>query len=189
MINPIRLDPDRAMLLVIDIQEKLLPLIDGRERIVNRSRTLLQGAKLFDLPILVTEQYPKGIGQTVPELANVLATTSAERLEKTTFSCCGDDAIRSALRRIDRDQIIICGIEAHVCVQQTALDLLMMDYQVNICADAAGSRTQLDYDVAMERMRHAGAHVTTAESVLFELCNACGTERFKKMLELIKGDQ
>lgn len=186
MLNALRLDADRAMLLVIDVQEKLLPLIEGHEALVDATNRLIRGAALFDLPVMVTEQYPKGIGATDEQLSASLACVTPSTLTKMAFSCCGDDGIRDTLRDLDRQQIIVCGIETHVCVQQTVLDLLMMDYQVFVCADAVGSRAKLDYKTALHRMRQVGAAVATVESVLFELCVACGTERFKSMLELIK---
>ena len=185
-MNALRLDVDRAMLLVIDLQEKLLPLVDGHAGLVDAANRLIRAAGLFKLPVVVTEQYPKGIGSTDEQLSASLARVAPTTLTKMAFSCCGDDRIREKLRELDREQIIVCGIETHVCVQQTVLDLVTMDYQVFVCADAVGSRARLDHDVALHRMRQAGAAVTTVESVLFELCVECGTERFKAMLELIK---
>ncbi len=186
MLNPNRLDPDNAMLLVIDYQQKLLPLIHDNGPILEAAKLLFKGVRIFNLPILVTEQYPKGIGPTDESLADILREQNADILEKQAFSCCGQSTVREKLRDIDRPQIIVCGIEAHVCVQQTVLDLRMMDHDVFVCADAIGSRQPFDFQIALDRMRQAGAQVTTVESVLFELCNECGTERFKQMIELIK---
>ncbi len=186
MINPIRLDPQRSLLLVIDIQEKLLPLIDEQDRLVHATRMLISGAEVFDLPILVTEQYPEGIGPTVAALADDLRRVKAEVLPKKSFSAWGEESVIARLRELDREQIIVCGIETHVCIQQTTMDLLTLDYQVFVCADAVGSRRQLDYDTALHRMRSLGAAVTTVESVLFELCERCDSPRFKQLLEIIK---
>jgi len=174
------------MLLVIDFQEKLLPFIADRAYVLDAARLLVRGAAVFNLPVLVTEQYPKGLGRTDPDLTRELHRTGAALFEKMTFSSCGDDAVRDRLREIDRDQVIVCGIETHVCVQQTTLDLLSMDYYVAVCADAVASRRRTDYAVALDRLRHAGAIVTTVESALFELCVECGTPRFKSLIELIK---
>lgn len=174
------------MVLVIDVQEKLLPLIDGCSGLVDAANRLIRAAGLFELPVVVTEQYPKGIGPTDARLAEALRVVDPATLTKTSFSCWGDEAIRERLRVSGREQIIICGIETHVCVQQTALDLLTVDYQLFVCADAVGSRARLDHDIALQRMRQAGAAVTTVESAMFELCEACGTARFKAMLDLIK---
>lgn len=189
MLNAMRLDVDRAMVLVIDLQESLLPLIDCHQEIVESARFLLRGCSVFELPTLATEQYPKGIGPTHESIKTELDRIEAPVLEKLTFSSCGDEGIRSKLRDVDREQIIVTGIETHVCVQQTTLDLLSMDYSVYVCADAVGSRTGLDHETALDRMRQAGAVVTTTESVLFELCERSGTPRFKAMLELIKSRQ
>lgn len=186
MLNARRLDPDRAMLLVIDFQEKLLPRIDGCERMMQAARLLIRGVSIFELPVVVTEQYPKGLGSTDAALARDLEDAGAEFKEKMTFSSCGDRAVRTKLRELDREQIIVSGIETHVCVQQTTLDLLSMEYQVFVCADAVGSCRKTDYSFSLDRMLQAGAVMTTAESVLFELCGQCGTPRFKTLIELIK---
>jgi len=180
------LDVDRAMVLVIDIQEKLLPTIDGHELILGASCKLLEAAGIFELPVLATEQYAKGIGPTHGDLLRLLRAAGAQIIDKPTFSACGYDPVRSALAQIDRPQVIVSGIEAHVCVQQTALDLAAMDYDVYVCADAVGSRSRTDYEFALQRVRTAGVLVTTVESVMFELCERCDTDRFKRMLEVIK---
>lgn len=174
------------MLLVIDIQEKLLPLIRDRDTVLSSATSLVRGCAIFGLPILATEQYPEGIGATDAGLRDELKRVEANVLQKKAFSCCGDEGIREKLREIDRTQVIVTGIETHVCVQQTTLDLLSMDYQVFVCADAVGSRARLDDKTGLKRMRQAGAIVTTVESALFELCEECGTPQFKEMLKLIK---
>jgi isochorismate hydrolase len=186
MLNPSRLDADQAMLLIIDMQAKLLPLIDDDQEVAFQTEQLLRGAGIFNLPVLATEQYPQGIGSTVASVAELLAGVEATVLEKDAFSACGDDQVRGALRRIDRPQVIVCGIEAHVCVLQTALDLVSMDHGVFVCADAIGSRRRLDWEWGLARMQQAGAAVTTTEAVLFELCERCRSDRFKQLLELIK---
>ena len=186
MLRADQLDADRAFVFVIDLQEKLLPLIPSHERIIATARKLLDGTRVFELPVLATEQYPKGLGRTHPSIREALEASRATLLEKPTFSACGDKAVRDAIDTIDRPQAIVIGIEAHVCVQQTALDLLAMDYDVFVCADAVGSRGRLDYETSLSRMRQEGAFVTTVESVLFELCNRCDTAQFKEMIEVIK---
>ncbi|MGD2107972.1 MAG: hydrolase [Phycisphaerae bacterium] len=181
-----QLDVDRAFVLVIDIQQKLLPAIRHNERLVATCRKLLDAARIFDLPVLATQQYPKGIGPTDPAIARCLDAAGATTVDKLTFSAWGETAVREAILAIDRPQVILLGIEAHVCVQQTALDLVSRDYDVFVCADAVGSRGRLDYERSLDRMRQEGASVTTVESVLFELCNRCDTPQFKAMLEVIK---
>jgi len=186
VLRPDQLDFERAMVLVIDVQEKLLPSIVGGERVIAAGRKLLEGAGVFELPVLATEQYPKGLGPTHATIRASLAQSRAKVLEKPTFSAWADAAVREALLALDRPQIIVMGIETHVCVQQSALDLRSRDYDVFVCADAAGSRGSVDHEVALDRMRQAAVCVTTVESVLFELCRRCDTARFKAMLEIIK---
>ncbi len=188
MLRHDQLDADLALVLVIDLQEKLLPLIREARTVVRRTRTLLDGARVFDLPVLVTEQYPRGLGRTDGALREALEASNARFLEKPTFSAWADEGVRSALLSLDRTQVIVAGIETHVCVQQTALDLVSRDYNVCICADAAGSRGRVDHETGLDRMRQAGISVTTVESVLFELCQRCDTRKFKEMLEIIKRD-
>jgi len=186
MLNPNRLDSDRSLLLVVDLQKKLLPLIHEAGELSEAACLLIRGAALFDLPIVVTEQYPKGIGPTDSAFADHLASAGATVIEKSTFSACGQEEVREKLRCAQVDQIILCGIETHVCVQETACDLLLMDYQVCVCADAVGSRRKLDHKTALHRMRRDGAVVTTVESVLFELCARCDAPKFKTMIDMIK---
>ncbi|MCH7808028.1 MAG: hydrolase [Planctomycetes bacterium] len=186
MLRAAQLDIDRAFVLVIDLQEKLLPLIPRREQIIRAVKKLLDGVRIFNLPVLATEQYSKGLGPTDSPIRVHLGTTNSAIIEKLTFSACGQGSVRDAIRSIDRPQVLIAGIETHICVLQTTLDLITMDYDVFVCADAVGSRGRLDHDVALDRMRQEGAFVTTVESALFELCTRCDTDEFKKMLDLIK---
>ena len=185
MLNAMTLDADRAMVLVIDVQTGLLPHIYRAEEMLSAAVQLIRGTWVFKLPTLATVQYVKGLGPTHPAIAGLLTAHGVETLEKASFSAC-DDAVREKLRRIDRPRVIVAGIEAHVCVQQSVLDLLAMDYQVFMCADAVGSRKRLDRDTALARMRSSGAVVTTVESALFELCQVSGTEQFKQLLALVK---
>ncbi len=186
MLRADQLDVDRAFVLAIDLQEKLVPLIRHHERVIAAVSKLLDGVRIFDLPVLVTEQYPKGLGGTVEVLRGPLDASYATVLEKPTFSAWGHPPVREAILAVDRPQVVMIGIEAHVCIQQTALDLNSRDYDVFVCADAVGSRGRIDYERALDRMRQNGAFVTTVESVLFELCNRCDTRQFKAMLEVLK---
>ncbi len=188
MLRADQLDTLRAMVLVIDVQEKLTPLIRDHERVVSSVREVLNGARPFNLPILATEQYPKGIGPTVSAIRETLRASNAKVIEKSTFSAWADENVRKAMLAIDRPQVVLVGIEAHVCVQQTALDLASRDYDVYVCADGIGSRGRADYECAIARMRQAGVWVTTVESVLFELCGRCDTPQFKSMIEVIKAN-
>ncbi len=185
-MRPDQLVPARACVVVIDVQEKLLPLIRHHERVIEACLKLLRGTRVFSLPVVATEQYPQGLGGTVTPVREALDAAQARVLEKPTFSAWADPGFREAMIALDRPQVIVVGIEAHVCVQQTTLDLLSRDYDVFVCADAIGSRGRRDYKRALERLRQAGALVTTVESVLFELCHRCDTPAFKGLLEVIK---
>jgi isochorismate hydrolase len=186
MLNALKVDPDRAMLLVIDMQTVLLPHIEGSDEVLVAASRLVRGAHLFEIPIMATVQYAKGLGHTHDIVAGPLADANVEVMEKSTFSVCADDPMKARLAEIDRPQVIVTGIEGHVCVSQTVLDLLAMDCQVFVCADAVGSRRDLDLDIALTRMQQAGAHITTVEAVLFELCHISGTDQFKKLLAIVK---
>jgi len=169
-------------LLVVDVQGKLVQLIPGHERLVWNIGRLIDGAKILGLPVLATEQYPKGLGPTAPELAAKLGTIPA----KLAFSCgeCGElfeDLAKQGIHRI-----LVCGIEAHVCVQQTAHDLLAAGFRVYLAADAVGARGRMDHEVALRRMELAGATLTTVEAALFEWCDVAGTPEFKRISNLVK---
>ena len=179
-----RLRIDQAHLLVIDIQEKLLPLIDQKEQVVAQAERAVRAAAVLNLPITLSEQYVKGLGATIPALAE--AAGGAPRAEKLAFSFCAEDACRERILSLRRPQVLLVGIEAHVCVQQPALDLGEMGLQPFVLADAVGSRRASDREVALERMRQGGVIVTTVESALFELLHASGTELFKRVLPLVK---
>jgi isochorismate hydrolase len=175
---------EKSALLVIDIQEKILPVIKDYQTVVSNSLKLIRGFKILDLPVFYTEQYPKGLGNTLPELKSELE--GAEFFEKMSFSCGGAENLFSKFKELNKTQIIICGIEAHVCVQQTVLDLLSNQFQVNVAADAVSSRKEKDYLIALDRMTKHGAEITTTESILFELLNICGTDKFKQVSKLVK---
>jgi nicotinamidase-related amidase len=174
------------MVLVIDLQDKLLPFIRHNERVLQAGRKLLDAAPIFALPVLATEQYPQGVGPTEQTIRSRLDAVEALTVKKVTMSAWGEPRLRDAVAALDRPQIITIGIEAHVCVQQTVLDMANRDFDVFVCADGVGSRGRLDYDHALGRMRQGGARITTVESVLFELCQRCDIPQFKPMLEVIK---
>ncbi|HNQ23329.1 MAG TPA: isochorismatase family protein [Phycisphaerae bacterium] len=186
MLRPDKLEIDRAMVLEIDLQDKLLPFIRHRQDVLAQSRKLIDGAKVFGLPVLATEQYPHGLGTTDAGIRAGLDAAGATIMSKMTFSSLAEPAVRKAVDGLDRPQVIVLGIETHVCVQQTVLDLRVLDYQVYVCADAVGSRAKIDYRQALRRMQQAGAFITTVESVLFELCHRCDTPQFKALLPVVK---
>ena len=169
-------------LIVVDVQEKLLPAIPHHERLLWNLRRLVDGAALLGVPVVATEQYPKGLGPTVPELRQRIAAPPA----KVMFSCreCGD--LLAQLRQKGVYKILVVGIETHVCVQQTVVDLLADGYRVFVAVDAVGSRYSLDHETALRRMDSAGATLTTVESALFEWCEAAGTPEFKQISALVR---
>jgi nicotinamidase-related amidase len=169
-----------AQLLVIDMQERLLPAMAEPARVEKRCMIVLEAARAMGLPVSFSEQYPKGLGHTVAALA------PAPAFAKTAFSCLGDEALAGHLKSNARSQILVCGIEAHVCVLQTAMDLLKADYDVFVVADAVASRAPPSVDLALARMRDAGAAIVNTEMVLFELLGAAGTPEFKALSALIR---
>ncbi len=169
-------------LLVVDVQEKLVGAIHDGARVVWNVRRLIDGAKILGLPVVGTEQYPKGLGPTVAELAERLGPVPSKR----TFSCGGCPELFENLRDRGIHKILVCGMETHVCVQQTVFDLLADGWRVYVAADAVGSRFEVDYRIALGRMDSAGAMLTTAEAALFEWCEAAGTPEFKQISRLAR---
>jgi nicotinamidase-related amidase len=175
-----KLDRDRAALVVIDVQEGFRKAIDGFDGITAATATLVQGAEALGVPVLVTEQYPKGLGATVPEVAEKLPA-GVEPLEKTVFSAAQADGFDLA----GRDQAIVCGIETHVCVNQTVLDLLDGGVEVHVAEDAVGSRTAANRAVGLDKAERAGAWRTSVETALFELLREAGSDEFKAVQRLV----
>ena len=169
-------------LLVVDVQEKLMPLVPGQHVIVWNIRRLLDGAAALGVPVYATEQYPKGLGPTVPELVSRLPF----RLDKLAFSCTACEPLVAALDTAKRFKVLVVGIEAHVCVQQTVLDLLAGGFRVYVAVDAIGARHDIDYRTALNRMDSCGATLTTTEAALFEWCEVSGTPEFKKISALVR---
>jgi isochorismate hydrolase len=181
--HPKILDRTKTALLIIDIQERILKVMQRYETVVENTLKLIRGSKTLNIPIYYTEQYPKGLGKTAAELKEEL---EGNAIQKMSFSCSGAENLFEEFNQKGYSQIIVCGIESHVCVQQTVLDLLANDVQVNVAADAISSRRDFDYHTALHRMQSNGAEVTTTESVLFELLNVCGTDEFKIISKLVK---
>jgi nicotinamidase-related amidase len=178
------LQRNNTALVIIDIQEKILAAMLNSRELINNTLKLIKGFKVLNLPIIFTEQYPKGLGPTSAELLEELQDLTP--IQKTTFSCFGNDSFAEQLFGKNIKQVVIAGIESHVCVQQTVMDLLANDFQVDIAADAVSSRYEMDYNTALSRMRSLGAEITTVESILFELTAVSGTDEFKKISKIIK---
>lgn len=172
-----------ATVLVVDLQQKLLPAMHEADSCVAAAARLIKAAGTLGVPVIATEQYPAGLGRTDPRISELLAANRT--FEKTQFSAW-IEPVRAVLAHSGRNQVILVGIETHVCVQQTALDLLRDGKQVWLCVDAVTSRRPLDSQVACDRLRHAGAIVTTTESVIFELLGEAGTQEFKNILKIVK---
>jgi len=179
-----RLVRAKAALVVIDIQERLLPMIFESERVVRNAVRLIKGARALGIPVLVTEQYKKGLGATTAAVAAEIADLPL--MEKMAFSACGAAGFEKALKAKKISDVILCGIEAHVCVSQTCIDLLDKGFRVFVVVDAMSSRTTDNHFIAVERMRDAGGVVASTEMVLFELLEKAGTDEFKQILALVK---
>jgi len=182
--HPQILQREKSALIVIDIQEKLLPVIYESDRVVDNAIKLINGFKILNSPIYFTEQYPKGLGPTDSRIKSALEERTA--IHKMSFSCFGADNLFEELKSKKFKQIVVCGIESHVCVMQTTLDLVANDFMVHVAADAVSSRRKFDYEIALERMRSNGAEITLTESILFEMLNVCGTDEFKAISKLVK---
>ncbi|MBI2212210.1 MAG: isochorismatase family protein [Acidobacteria bacterium] len=182
-----RLDRNDAILAVIDVQERLMAVIhDAREVETNVVR-LVRGCHILGVPVVVTEQYPRGIGPTTEAIrAAMFDTGTGEPFQKMCFSGLGSDELASALRHSKRHQVILCGVESHVCVFQTCRDLLVNDYEVFIAADATSSRTLRNRELALRRMTDDGARLTTTEMALFEMTAVSGTDEFRAISTLVK---
>jgi nicotinamidase-related amidase len=175
-----KLDPRRAALLVIDVQEGFRKAIGDFDQVAAATAAMVRGAGALEVPVVVTEQYPKGLGRTVPEVAEHLPD-GVEPLEKTVFSAAAADGFDLG----GRDQAIVCGIETHVCVNQTVLDLLDRGVQVHVVSDAVGSRSDSNRELGLAKAERAGAWRTSVETALFELLGKAGGERFKSVQKLV----
>ncbi len=181
----LNLDRTKAAVLVIDVQSRLTPTMpeDALGRVVKYGRALIGAAKELGMPVLATEQYPKGLGPMIPELRDLLPSPP---LVKMHFSCGADPAFAAALERTGRRQVIVCGMETHVCVFQTTRDLVQRGYEVHLCSDAVSSRLEVHRVSGIDLCRQAGAVITNAETAIFDLLHVCGTPEFKKVSALVK---
>ncbi|HEY5604387.1 MAG TPA: hydrolase [Gammaproteobacteria bacterium] len=178
-------DASRSQLLVIDVQTRLAPVMSDRKTLLRNCERLLKAANLLAVPVTVTEQYPKGLGRTEPSLLHALPA-GLTPVEKTCFSCCGASGFEASVPSMENRQFILCGIESHVCVLQTAMDLLDRNHQVFVAADAIDSRSREHKQLALGRMQQAGAIITTTESVLFEWLRDAKHEQFKTISALLR---
>jgi nicotinamidase-related amidase len=181
------LEAEQCALVVIDIQEKLLPPIFQKEQLLRNAQLLIRAAAILKIPALVSTQYAKGLGGTVPEISSLLAGT--ESIDKTLFSCFGSDAFCCVLKRLPgkRNTLLLCGMESHICVAQTALGALREGYLVHVSSDAVSSRAEWNWKVGLERMRAAGAVISSTEMMIYELMRSSSSAAFKELLPHLKG--
>jgi nicotinamidase-related amidase len=180
-----RLRPDDTLLLLVDMQEKLQPFIAGDADLRRKAAALAEGCRLLDVPLVVTEQYPKGLGRTVPELQGAVKAAGGA-LEKTAFSCPADAAVRARLESLHRKNVLLAGVEAHICVLQTAMDLAESGWRVHVVEDAVGARAPENRRAGLERAMRRGAEPSTVEMALFELMGDAKHPRFRDVQALIK---
>lgn len=179
------LDASECALIVIDIQEKLLPPIFEKDRLLRNVQLLIRMAGILNLPTIATTQYARGLGDTVPQVKDLLR---AAAIDKQMFSCLGSDVFCSVLKRLPgrKNTLLLCGMESHICVMQTALGALREGYLVHVASDAVSSRTEWNWKIGLERMRAAGAVISSTETMIYELMRSSGSEAFKQMLPYLK---
>jgi nicotinamidase-related amidase len=173
-----------SVLLVVDVQEKLFRTIYQKEQLADNLQRLIKGIQVLEVPILVTEQYPQGLGPTIPEIAQLLA--GVKPYPKVNFSCCGDDDFLRAFKQLRRKQVLIAGIESHVCVYQTAADLIAAGYEVHVIGDTVSARTEQNKDIGIKMMIQLGAKLTSTEAALFELLKVAKGEKFKAISQIVR---
>jgi nicotinamidase-related amidase len=178
------LEIENTVLLIVDIQGKLAHLMDKKEHLFKNVQKLIKGMRTLGVPILWVEQNPRGLGPTIPEIVSLLS--DIEPISKMTFSSCRNDRFVQALNALDRKQILISGIEAHICVYQTAADLVAVGYEVQAVADAVSSRTLENKEVGLQKMRDAGVGVTSVETALFELLKVAEGDQFRDIIRIVK---
>lgn len=179
------LTPNNTILLVIDVQGRLAQLMANKETLFANLERMIKGAQVLDLPILWTEQVPEKLGPTLPELSELLIESSPP-VSKSSFSCCGEETFMTRFKAANRRQVLITGIETHICVYQTALDLLNLGYEVQLVTDAVSSRTAENRALALERMQAAGAALTSTEMALFELLRVAEGDKFRAISKIVK---
>jgi nicotinamidase-related amidase len=184
MTHPHLLSKGKTILVLVDIQEKLLKVMCKKEELVLNVRKLIKAFMIMELPILLTEQYPRGMGKTDESISELVKETEA--IEKICFSCMGKDEFKKRIKSSGKDQVILCGIESHICVLQTALDLLHQGYFVYVPYDGTSSRKESDYRNALDRMQNEGVVIGSVESAIFELLKAANSPAFKQILDIIK---
>lgn len=179
-----RITKENTTGLIIDIQERLFPVMYEKEKLLKNCRMLTEGLATLGIPLVITQQYTKGLGETIPEIRSIIPTFNY--FEKRDFSCCDEPSVREKLKQLETQNVIICGIEAHVCVLQTAVDLKQAGLNPVVVMDAVSSRALENIELARERFRHEGIMMTSVESILFELTRSSSAAEFKAISKLVK---
>ena len=178
------LESNNTVLIVIDVQDKLSRVMHEKQSLFENLQKLIKGAQILGIPIILTEQNPDGLGLTVPEVAHLFP--NIQPIPKLSFSCCGDERFMEELKARNRRQVLVAGIEAHVCVYQTAIDLLSLGYEVQVVTDTVSSRTVENKEIGLEKMKSEGAGLTSTETALFELLKVAEGAKFKEILRIVK---
>lgn len=178
------LTTDKTVLVVIDMQGKLAQSMHCRELLFENVQKMIKGAQALGLPLLLTEQNPRGLGPTIPEIADLVP--GVRRISKLSFSCCGDEVFSKELSGLQRRQVLLSGIEAHVCLYQTTVDLVASGYEVHVLADAVSSRTAENKAIGLQKMKDAGASITSVEASLFELLRVAEGPAFKQIISILR---
>lgn len=178
------LEVNNSVLIIIDVQEKLVRVMHDREKLVRSVEKLCKGMGILGVPVILTEQYPQGLGPTVTEVIN--AVRPEHTISKTCFSCCRDDSFKSLLGKMERTQLIVAGIEAHICVYQTVSDMVCAEYEVHVASDGVSSRTLGNKNIGLSLMQRSGALITSVETILFELLKVAEGDKFRAISRLVK---
>ena len=178
------LKTENASLLIVDIQGNLAHSMYGKELLFKNAQKLIKGIQILGIPIICTEQNPKGLGPTIPEIADLLS--NIQPISKMTFSCCQNDRFIQALKALNRKQVLIAGIEAHVCIYQTSIDMVDLGYEVQVVTDAVSSRNIENKEIGLQKMKDYGISLTSVETALFELLKVAEGEQFKEILKIVK---
>ena len=179
-----KLKAEDTQLLVVDVQEKIFSVMYEQEKTKQNICRLIEGSKVLNIPIVWTEQYPKGLGRTLSEVSTTL--NGAELLEKITFSCLGDDVVSNRIKSYQKNQVLVCGVETHVCIYQTVQDLLINNYDVHVVIDAVMSRDKKNHNLGLKKMGALGANITSVEMALFELQQVASGDTFKAIASIVK---
>jgi nicotinamidase-related amidase len=179
------LSREGTVLIIFEMQERLLPAVHEHKRVLKNIQNIVRSARILNLPIILTEQYPKGLGQTVPDIHEVLGD-DVKTIEKLSFSAFGSGEFRARLKELDAKTLILCGLESHICINQTAHDALQEGFKVHVLADGTSSRTKKNHKAGLKKMQHSGVVITTTEMALYEIMEVAKTDEFNEVLKVLK---